>query len=56
MCVGGTHGFQADMKLPETPLKSTAEISPNAANKRFLQGPGTARTELGATFAFSLQM
>lgn len=53
---GITQGFQATMKLPETPLKSTAEISPNAANRKMLQGMGTAQTELGATFALRLQM
>jgi len=53
---GGTQGFQATMKLPETPLQSTAEISLNAANRKLVQGTGTAQPELGATSALCLQM
>ena len=56
MVGGGTQGFQATMKLPETPLQSTAEISLNAANRKLVQGTGTAQPELGATSALCLQM
>lgn len=53
---GEKQGFQVPVKLSETPLKSTADISLNAANGKWLQGTGTARTELVAAFALCLHM